>query len=141
VSPGGKTVYNKLPPPGIGGPATPFIPSVAIGLAVENGLEPQDAVLLTTGGTGITASRVPDTRIPSVTDLPPGPFQLTPGVPYDAYAASPVHRFYEGWQQNDCNALYATVANPSGCLADLFFLGRDLQRPGNQWPAAARRFR
>ena len=27
--------------------------------------------------------------------LPNGPFQLTPGVPYDAYADSPVHRFYQ----------------------------------------------
>jgi phospholipase C len=120
VSPGGKTVYTKLPPPAVGGPSAPFISSVTLAAAVENGLEPADDVLLTTGGTGITGSNVPDTRIPSVTDLPPGPFQLTPGVPYDAYAASPVHRFYEGWQQNDCNALYATEANPSGCLADLF---------------------
>jgi phospholipase C len=120
LSPGDKTVYTKLPPPAVGGPSAPFISSVAEALAVENGLEPQDATLLTTGGTGITAKNVPDTRIPLVTDLPPGPFQLTPGVPYDAYAASPVHRFYQAWQQLDCNALYATETNPSGCLSDLF---------------------
>ena len=54
------------------------------------------------------------------TRLPNGPFQLTPGVPYDAYAASPVHRFYQAWQQSDCSAVYASVANPSGCLNDLF---------------------
>ncbi|GAC1432723.1 MAG: hypothetical protein NVS1B11_18760 [Terriglobales bacterium] len=39
---------------------------------------------------------------------------------YDAYANSPVHRFYQMWQQEDCNATLATAANPSGCLADLF---------------------
>ena len=52
--------------------------------------------------------------------LPPGPFQITPGIPYDAYAASPVHRAYQMWQQLDCNVSYATPRNPSGCKADLF---------------------
>jgi phospholipase C len=120
VSPGDKTPYARLPPPAVGGPAAPFISSVPVAQAFENGLEPQDAVLLTTGGTGIASLNVPDTRIPFVNDLPPGPFQLTPGVPYDAYAASPVHRYYEAWQQLDCNVLYATASNPSGCLNDLF---------------------
>jgi phospholipase C len=41
-------------------------------------------------------------------------------LPYDAYAASPVHRFYQMWQQLDCNDEYTTAANPSGCKADLF---------------------
>ena len=54
-------------------------------------------------------------------NLPPGPFQITSStLPYDAYAASPVHRFYQMWQQFDCNIGYATSVNPSGCLADLF---------------------
>jgi phospholipase C len=119
-SPGQKTPYSVLPPPGIGGPTTPFIPSVAIAGQVENGLEDSDLVLLTTGGTGVTGSHIPDPRIPLVNSLLPGPFQLTPSVPYDAYAASPVHRFYEAWQQLDCNVLYATASNPSGCLNDLF---------------------
>ncbi len=120
ASPGDKTLYTFLPPPGVGGPTTPFISSVAEAGAVENGLEAEDLPLLTTGGTGISASHVPDSRIPLVNSLLPGPFQLTPGVPYDAYAASPVHRFYEAWQQLDCNALYGTASNPSGCLNDLF---------------------
>ena len=47
-------------------------------------------------------------------------FQLTPGVKYDDYANSPVHRFYQMWQQMDCHADYATPNNPSGCLSDLF---------------------
>jgi phospholipase C len=75
---------------------------------------------LTTGGTGLP-SGVPDTRIFNVTNLPPGPFQLTSSsLSYDDYAASPVHRFYQMWQQFDCNVGYATSFNPSGCLADLF---------------------
>ena len=75
---------------------------------------------MTTGGTGLPGG-VPDTRIPNVNNLPPGPFQLTSDtLPYDAYAASPVHRFYQMWQQFDCNASYSTRRNPSGCLADLF---------------------
>jgi phospholipase C len=120
LSPGQKTAYTTLPPPGVGGPENPYISSVTEAAQAENGLEPEDLVLLTTGGTGIMGTHVPDTRIPLVNSLPPGPFQLTPGVPYDAYAASPVHRFYQMWQQLDCNALYATTSNPSGCLGDLF---------------------
>jgi phospholipase C len=42
--------------------------------------------------------RAIDTRILNVNILPSGPFQLTPGVSYDDYAASPVHRFYQMWQ-------------------------------------------
>jgi phospholipase C len=63
---------------------------------------------------------VSDTCIPNVSALPPGPFQLTPGVPYAAYANSPVHRFYQMWQQLDCNAGYATRHDPAGCKNDLW---------------------
>jgi len=56
-----------------------------------------------------------------VYNLPPGPFQLSSfSFPYESYANSPVHRFYQMWQQEDCNAFYATESNPSGCLNDLF---------------------
>ena len=74
-----------------------------------------------TGGTG-QPKHVPDARIPNVNFLPPGPFQLSsPTFPYDSYAASPVHRFYQMWQQLDCNvAAYATLRNPAGCRSDLF---------------------
>jgi phospholipase C len=37
------------------------------------------------GATGLPSGSV-DTRIHNVYALPSGPFQLTPGVPYDAYA-------------------------------------------------------
>ncbi len=117
--PGGKAPYAMLPPPLTGGPKTAPFATVAQAEQVENGLPPEYAVYLTTGGTGLP-SHVPDTRIPNVSALPPGPFQLTPGVPYDAYAASPVHRFYQMWQQLDCDAGRASRRDPSGCRSDLF---------------------
>jgi phospholipase C len=129
VAPGGKTPYVKLPPPGIGGPTTAYLPDLATAEANENGLpdvtpggapDPTWYTLLTTGGTGVTGSHIPDPRITGGTDLPPGPFQLTPGVAYDDYAASPVHRFYQMWQDLDCSGAYASALNPSGCLNDLF---------------------
>jgi phospholipase C len=49
-----------------------------------------------------------------------GPYQITntvnptgPTFNYDDYAESPVHRFYQMWQQLDCSAA-------AGCLNDLF---------------------
>jgi phospholipase C len=79
------------------------------------------------GGSGLTG-KVPDSRISGIhssspySTLAPGPFQLTNSTtfPYNSYANSPVHRFYQMWQQEDCSAAHATTANPSGCLADLF---------------------
>ena len=120
VSPMSKSVYPRLPAPLAGGPTTPFVPDLATAKAIENGL-PNNTYYkyLTTGGTGLT-SGTPDTRIPNVHDLPGGPFQITPGIPYDAYAASPVHRFYQMWQELDCNVNYSDIWNPSGCAADLF---------------------
>ena len=85
----------------------------------EPGLLASDYWMLTTGASGL-AQGVIDTRIHNVKHLANGPYQLTPGVPYDAYAGSPVHRFYQMWQQLDCNVKNATTSNPSGCLADLF---------------------
>jgi phospholipase C len=88
--------------------------------AVENALPADYYVYLTTGGTGLNHGDV-DTRIPNATTLPNGPFQLTSAThPYDSYDNSPVHRFYQMWQQFDCNAAGATSSNPSGCKADLF---------------------
>jgi phospholipase C len=114
-----KSLYDVLPPPLTGGPTKPYFSTVAQAAAAENGLPATYLPFLTMGGTGLP-SRAVDTRIADVTKLPPGPFQLTPGVKYDDYAASPVHRFYQMWQQLDCNAAYATRRNPSGCKSDLF---------------------
>ena len=85
------------------------------------GLEPSYYPLLLSGGTGQT-SKTPDQRITDVTTLPAGPFQLTNGstFTYDSYAASPVHRFYQMWQQMNCNLGAAKRDNPSGCTSNLF---------------------
>ena len=120
LSPSGKATYTILPPVLAGGYTTAPFPNAAAAKAVENGLEDQDYVLLTTGGTGLSHGAV-DTRIPNATMLPSGPFQITSAThPYDAYDNSPVHRFYQMWQQFDCNAANATTSNPSGCQSDLF---------------------
>jgi len=76
---------------------------------------------LASGGTGET-SRTPDERIDNVTSLPAGPFQITNPTtfPYNAYAASPVHRFYQMQQQLNCSLSHVTQENPSGCNGQLF---------------------
>jgi phospholipase C len=99
--------------------------SVALAMASENGLaSPDDYKSLVSGGTGPLglAGKTPDTRITNVNALPAGPFQLTNGksFTYTDYAASPVHRFYQMWQQLDCSREHATRENPSGCNAKLF---------------------
>ena len=119
IDPMVKSLYPVLPTPLAGGPTKPYIATIPEAKAVEDGLPDSYYKYLTTGGTGLKHG-TPDTRIPNGNDLPPGPFQLTPGIPYDAYAASPVHRFYQMWQQTDCDISYATQWNPSGCKSDLF---------------------
>jgi phospholipase C len=120
LNPPENVTYSVLPPVLAGGYTTPPFPSVAAAKAVENGLPDSYYVYLTTGGTGLAHGAV-DTRIPNATTLPSGPFQITSAThPYDAYDNSPVHRFYQMWQQEDCNVTNATPWNPSGCQADLF---------------------
>jgi phospholipase C len=85
-------------------------------------LETQDLPVLTTGATGL-ASNWPDSRIANFSNLPGGPYPLTTasgGSLYDTYGGSPVHRFYQMWQELDCDATKVTHHNPSGCQADLF---------------------
>jgi len=120
VSPMNRSLYRTLPPALVGGPTTAPFSTISAAREAENGLALGYYKYLTTGGTG-QKSGTPDQRIPNVNDLPPGPFQLTSStLPYDSYTNSPVHRFYQMWQQLDCNMYYATVWNPSGCQADLF---------------------
>lgn len=134
-----------LPAPLVGGPyeAVSYIPSTVpltnppvaytgqqlldLATETENGLPADYSPLILTGGS-LAPSATPDTRIWGVTatapyysKLPTGPFQLTgPTFSYDYYAASPVHRFYQMWQQLDCDLSKATYSNPSGCDAALF---------------------
>jgi phospholipase C len=126
---------DQLPAPLVGGPKVSYIPnecpagtaitqcpaSLTLAQQSESGLDPAYYPSLLEGGSGLT-SKTPDTRINNVTALPAGPFQLTNGVsfPYTSYAASPVHRFYQMWQQLNCSAERATWDNPSGCNGKLF---------------------
>ena len=114
---------NVLPAPLVGGPMDSYVANDSLTLAEqsENGLPSAYYQYLVSGGSGLT-SKTPDTRITNVNSIPPGPFQLTNNTTftYNSYAASPVHRFYQMWQQLDCNAQNATRLNPSGCDATLF---------------------
>lgn len=134
-----KKPYATLPPALTGGPSTPYVCTlIDLSLtgtscvsggnliqarAVENGLSPDYVQYLLTGGTG-QPSKTPDKRISydgqNASNLPPGPFQITgPNHPYDAYDASPVHRYFQMYQQLDCGVQTASPGNPSGCLHDL----------------------
>src|SRR6266446_1575193 len=120
LNPSSNTPYPYLPPVLAGGYTTPPFKNVGQARKYENGLPQDYYVYLTTGGTGLNHGDV-DIRVPNPTTKPSGPFQLTSAThPYDAYDNSPVHRFYQMWQQFDCNAANATTGNPSGCRGDLF---------------------
>jgi phospholipase C len=123
LSPTTTSSYSVLPSPINGGPVTSFVKNDDLTLArkSENGLPADYYAYLVTGGSGLSG-KVPDTRIKNVNALPPGPFQLTnqATLTYNSYAASPVHRFYQMWQQLDCSVAHITATNPSGCDAALF---------------------
>ncbi|MFZ0275230.1 MAG: alkaline phosphatase family protein [Acidobacteriaceae bacterium] len=114
---------DVLPAPLVGGPTDSYVANDSLTLAQqsETGLPADYYGYLVSGGSGQT-SATPDQRITNVSSLPPGPFQLTNGdtFTYNSYAASPVHRFYQMWQQLDCSADRASSENPSGCNARLF---------------------
>src|SRR5271154_4500918 len=131
-----KVPFQKgvLPAPLVGGPSIDGVPTVSyipstvplsnppvsytpqqlqtLAIETENGLPLSYSPSILTGGT-LLAHETPDDRIANVTSLPPGPFQLTGSTfSYDDYAASPVHRFYQMWQQLDCSVQHATIFNP-----------------------------
>jgi phospholipase C len=115
-----KQLYAVLPPPDVNGVQDP--PAAGLLPAGDPGLPPQDQFLLGTGGTGLSFTEGPDTRIPNVTSLLPGPFQLTgPNLPFDAYAGDTVHQYFQMVQQVDCaiDAEHVSKDNPTGCLHDL----------------------
>jgi phospholipase C len=131
IAPGGKAPYttggaNPFPPVMTGSAhqnpsdttGAPFA-TKAVAQYADYGLENADIGILLTGATGLPEYSI-DTRFPNAATPANGPYQLTPGISYDDYAVSPVHRFYQMFQQMDCSAANATAANPSGCLNDLF---------------------
>jgi phospholipase C len=125
-SPQYKSIYSTLPPALAGGPEfasdaspAPF-QTLAVAELADQGLAAGYDKYLLTGATGIPGGKL-DTRITNAANLREGVFQLSgPKNPYDTYTASPVHRFFQMWQQTDCSVDYATEDNASGCLNDLF---------------------
>jgi phospholipase C len=116
-----KELYSTLPAPDLKGVQNPPA-AILLTLGGDPGLAPPDQFLMGTGGTGLSVSEGPDTRIPNVTNLLPGPFQLTgPNLPFDAYAGDTVHQYFQMVQQVDCavDAEHVSKDNPTGCLHDL----------------------
>ena len=110
--------YANLPQMNTGGaPTQPFLASAAQAEAIEPALPTADYPELAEGGTGLP-NDVVDTRFPAT--LTNAPVSMHASISYNDYANSPVHRFFQMWQQLDCNTHNATRANPSGCRADLF---------------------
>jgi len=100
-----------------GAPTVPFAASAAQAQAVEPALPDGDYFELASGGTNLPPHSI-DTRFPS--NLPNAPVDMSRSISYNDYASSPVHRFFQMWQQLDCSAKAATRSNPSGCQSDLF---------------------
>ena len=123
INPTKSTPYSTLPAPIANGGPPPFS-TVEEAQTFENGLPTDYYQFLTTGTVPASIVGQPDTRIyyngNDVNHLPPGPYQLTNSnnpngqfLTADDYAESPVHRFYQMWQQTDCSTA-------AGCLNDLF---------------------
>jgi phospholipase C len=118
-----KQLYATLPAPDLGGVGAVSPYAGVLGIpGGDPGLPPQDQFLFATGGTNLTPTLGPDTRITNVNSLPPGPFQLTgPTMPYDAFAGDTIHQYFQMYQQMDCaiDAEHLSRDNPTGCLHDL----------------------
>jgi phospholipase C len=117
-----KQLYTTLPPPDVNGvgPVSPYVAALSIG--GDPGLAAADEFLLGTGGSGLSFTEGPDTRITNVNNLPPGPVQLTgPTMPFDAFTGDTIHQYFQMVQQVDCaiDAEHVSKDNPTGCLHDL----------------------
>ncbi len=118
-----KELYATLPAPDVNGVAavSPYTGILSIP-GGDPGLAPADQFLFGTGGSGLSFTLGPDTRITNVNNLPPGPFQLTgPTMPYDAFTGDTIHQYFQMVQQVDCaiDAEHVSKDNPTGCLHDL----------------------
>jgi phospholipase C len=118
---GAYNASNPFPAPLAGGGPPPFS-TVKDALTYENGLPPAYYKYLTTGAVPAYLDGKPDMRIyydGKDVNHQAGPYQITntvnptgPTMSADDYAESPVHRFYQMWQQLDCTA-------PTSCQNDL----------------------
>jgi phospholipase C len=119
-----QTCYTSVEQAALNGPGC--LATLAVAAQGDYGLRKQDLALLTTGATGVPGNS-PDTRVLDYNNLPNGPYPLVElqqgektSSLYATYGGSPVHRFYQMWQQLDCDVTKASGHNPSGCQADLF---------------------
>src|SRR3984893_12438747 len=130
LAPSIKSPYSTLPSPNTGGTATaasdttgaPYATYNAAAQAEGGSLEVSDIGQLLTGASGLPTG-AKDTRVANYNALQSGPYPLQSPQQtslYDEYLGGPVHRFYQNWQQSDCDVSHATRGNPSGCLMDLF---------------------
>lgn len=119
IHPPKTAAYETLGPITTSGTRTdaPFS-SAGEAAAIEPALLAEDYPLLTKGGSGLPDDARVDPRFPVT--LPGGPFAITRHLNYHDYSGNPVHRFFQMWQQTDCDAAAATPRNPSGCRNDLF---------------------
>ncbi len=119
IHPHRTAVYATLGPITTSGTLTdaPFS-SAREAAATEPALLAEDYPLLTKGGSGLPDTARIDPRFPMT--LPGGPFAITRYLNYHDYSGNPVHRFFQMWQQTDCDVTAATPRNPSGCRNDLF---------------------
>jgi len=118
-----KTLYSTLPPPDVGGvgAVSPYIGILSLP-GGDPGLPSRDQFLFGTGGTGLSFTLGPDTRITNVNALPPGPFQMTgANMPFDAFSGDTIHQYFQMVQQMDCaiDEQHVSGRNPTGCLHDL----------------------
>ena len=117
-SPSKTSLYSHLPVMmTAGAPTNPHFATASQAAAFEPALPAADASELASGGTGLASYSV-DTRFAAL--LPNAPVDLHQYLSYDDYASSPVHRFFQMWQQLDCDASAISKTNPSGCQNDLF---------------------
>jgi phospholipase C len=110
--------YGQLPAITVGDtPVKAPFTTAAAARAAEPGLPPESYALLTIGGSGLPGGLGADPRFPRLQN---GPFDILGSLSKSDYTNTPVHRFYQMWQQIDCDASAATARNPSGCQNDLF---------------------
>jgi phospholipase C len=106
ISPTKAQAYGILPDINTNGaPTVPFAASAARAQTVEPALPAGDYFQLASGGTNLPTRSV-DTRFPP--NLPNAPVDTSRSISYNDYAGSPVHRFFQMWQQLDCSAKAAT---------------------------------
>jgi phospholipase C len=133
------TCYTDVTTAALNGPGC--MATLKLAAQADYGLLQHDLPLLTEGAIGPAnvGANGADLRITNYNVS--GPYPLVDGNGhslYDTYGGSPVHRFYQMWQQLDCDAQVAAAkptTNPSGCQNDLFpWVEQTVSSGGNGGP-------